>query len=157
MLTIVILQVNVLLHMYKFIYVFVSENQFRKNILKQQHFIIYFLLVQALMVQSNETLLLQHLNSIHLNNILTYFFFLRRKSVAGHWPPDTREGHPLILIWHRLIAISQAFRNCHIIIGWGITLDAWHLWSKERFEQVIFTQNAKRWSRFAFQLYFFFQ
>lgn len=39
--------------MYKFIYVFVSENQFRKNILKQQHFIIYFLLVQALMVQSN--------------------------------------------------------------------------------------------------------
>lgn len=53
MLTIVILQVNVLLHMYKFIYVFVSENQFRKNILKQQHFIIYFLLVQALMVQSN--------------------------------------------------------------------------------------------------------
>lgn len=70
--------------MYKSIYVFVSENQFRKNILKQQHFIIYFLLVQALMVQSNETLLLQHLNSIHLNNILTYFFFLRRKSVAGH-------------------------------------------------------------------------
>lgn len=38
---------------YVHVHIFVSENQFRKNILKQQHFIIYFLLVQALMVQSN--------------------------------------------------------------------------------------------------------